>query len=83
MRGYNGIIKTTFLNTLAGNIPSLGVTLKIGNEVVIEYFHQIEYLMYVTPIEYLKHLYPDLEYSRIWSILINFDVKSTLMKNKM
>lgn len=42
MRVYNGIGKTTFLNTLAGNINKLGGTLKIGNGVVIAYFNQIE-----------------------------------------
>ncbi|MFU0251725.1 ABC-F family ATP-binding cassette domain-containing protein [Spiroplasma sp. Moj] len=83
VRGYNGIGKTTFLNTLVGNIPKLGGTLKIGNGVVIAYFHQIEQLMDMTPIEYLKNLYPDLEEGRIRSILANFGVKSTLMQNQM
>ncbi|UZQ29537.1 MAG: ATP-binding cassette domain-containing protein [Spiroplasma phoeniceum] len=78
LRGYNGIGKTTFLNNLAGNIPKLGGTLKIGNGVVITYFHQIEQLIDMTPIEYLKKLYPDLEEGKIRSILANFDVKSTL-----
>ncbi len=83
VRGYNGIEKTTFLNTLAGNLPSLGGTLKLGNGVVIAYFHQIEAIMEMTPIEYLKNLYPDLEEGRIRSILANFEVKSTLMQNQM
>ncbi|MBH8622598.1 MULTISPECIES: ABC-F family ATP-binding cassette domain-containing protein [Spiroplasma] len=83
VRGYNGIGKTTFLNTLAGNIPSLGGTLKLGNGVVIAYFHQIEAIMDMTPIEYLKNLYPELEDGRIRSILANFGVKNTLMQNQM
>ncbi|WP_424526753.1 ABC-F family ATP-binding cassette domain-containing protein [Spiroplasma endosymbiont of Glossina fuscipes fuscipes] len=83
VRGYNGIGKTTFLNTLAGNLPSLGGTLKLGNGVVIAYFHQIEAIMEMTPIEYLKNLYPDFEEGRIRSILANFGVKSTLMQNQM
>ncbi len=83
VRGYNGIGEKTFLNTLAGNIPNLGGTLKIGNGVVIAYFHQIEQLMDMTSIEYLKNLYPDLEEGWIRSILANFGVKSTLMQNQM
>ncbi|ALA97064.1 ABC transporter ATP-binding protein [Spiroplasma kunkelii CR2-3x] len=81
--GYNGIGKTTFLNTLAGNIPKLGGTLKIGNGVVIAYFHQIEQLIDMTPIEYLKNLHPGLKQGQIRSILANFGVKSILMQNQM
>ncbi|AGM25750.1 ABC transporter ATP-binding protein [Spiroplasma syrphidicola EA-1] len=83
VRGYNGIGKTTFLNTIAGVIPPLSGEFELGNNVSIAYFHQIDNVNDFTPIEYLKNIYPDMEEGKVRSTIANFGVKNTLMQNKM
>ncbi|WP_342252318.1 ABC-F family ATP-binding cassette domain-containing protein [Spiroplasma endosymbiont of Amphibalanus improvisus] len=83
VKGYNGIGKTTLLNTLYGLVDKISGTLKLGDQLKIGYFKQIEDLDERTPIEYLKTLKPNLEDKAIKTILASVGIKTSLMFNKM
>lgn len=81
--GYNGIGKTTFLNTIAGAIKPINGKLMIGAGVEIAYFHQTEKNTDQTPISYLMSLYPKMLEPEIRATISRFGVKSELMMNPM
>jgi len=83
IKGYNGIGKTTFLETLAGNIPLITGTVTLGDRMKISYFHQTEAMTEITPFNYLKELdlkLPDVE---IRKLLANFGLKNNLVMKPM
>ncbi|AHF57807.1 ABC-F family ATP-binding cassette domain-containing protein [Spiroplasma eriocheiris] len=83
VKGRNGIGKTTFLNTIAHQIPPLAGEVILGANVQVAYFKQTEKISDLTPIEYLKKISPDLDDKIIRTTLANFGLKTTLMHNKM
>lgn len=83
VKGYNGIGKTTFLNTISGLIKPISGSIQIGNGVELGYFHQIENFDEYTPITYLMNLYPRMLEGEVRSTIGKFGVKSELMMNKI
>jgi len=83
VKGYNGIGKTTFLKTIAKEIPELSGTVEVGNGVLIGFFHQTETFNEMTPVEYLKHEHPAMLENEIRAVIGKFGVKSNLMNNKI
>jgi len=83
VKGYNGIGKTTFLKTLAGELKPISGTVEIGNGVKVAFFHQVENLDDYTPITYLKSEHPQMLDNEIRAVIGRFGVKSNLMNNKI
>ncbi|AVP49581.1 ABC-F family ATP-binding cassette domain-containing protein [Williamsoniiplasma luminosum] len=83
VRGYNGIGKTTFLNTVAHTLKPLTGKLMVGSGVDIAYFHQQEKFEDLTPIAYLMGLYPKMLEGEVRGTISRFGVKSELMLNPM
>ncbi|PPE05975.1 ABC-F family ATP-binding cassette domain-containing protein [Williamsoniiplasma lucivorax] len=83
VRGYNGIGKTTFLNTVAHTLKPLSGNLMVGSGVDIAYFHQQEKFEEMTPIAYLMSLYPKILEGEARATIAKFGVKSELMLNTM
>ncbi|AXK50892.1 ABC-F family ATP-binding cassette domain-containing protein [Spiroplasma alleghenense] len=81
--GYNGIGKTTFLKTLANEIPAVNGTCELGNGVQVAYFRQVEKNTDLTPVQYLKNLHEDMTESVIRGTIAKFGLKSALMNNPM
>ncbi|AHI54240.1 ABC transporter ATP-binding protein [Spiroplasma sabaudiense Ar-1343] len=81
--GYNGIGKTTFLKTLAGEIPAISGTCELGNGVQVAYFRQIEKNTEMTPVQYIKNIHEDMPESTIRATIAKFGLKSALMNNPM
>ncbi|WP_342257976.1 ATP-binding cassette domain-containing protein [Spiroplasma endosymbiont of Nomada ruficornis] len=48
VKGYNGIGKTTFLQTLAGNIPASAGNINLDDRMQVAYFHQTEVMTSTT-----------------------------------
>ncbi|WP_406546066.1 ribosomal protection-like ABC-F family protein [Succinimonas sp.] len=73
--GRNGVGKSTFIKTLAGEIPPLSGTLSISKGVQIGYFaqHQLDYLDTTgTPLSLLTRLAPDKKELELRSFLGGF-----------
>lgn len=73
--GRNGVGKSTFIKTLAGEIPPLSGTLSISKGVQIGYFaqHQLDYLdTEGTPLSLLTRLAPDKKELELRSFLGGF-----------
>ncbi|AUF83233.1 ABC transporter ATP-binding protein [Mesoplasma syrphidae] len=83
VKGYNGIGKTTFLKTVAGEIPKVGGNVMVGNGVETAFFHQVEENNEMTPIAYLMSLYPQMLEGEVRATIGKFGVKSELMMNPM
>lgn len=83
VKGYNGIGKTTFLKTLAGELKPLNGEVALGNGVMVAFFHQVEQFGEESPIELLKREYPLMTDSEIRGTIGRFGVKSNLMNNPM
>ncbi|ATZ18429.1 ABC transporter ATP-binding protein [Williamsoniiplasma somnilux] len=83
VRGYNGIGKTTFLNTIEGSLKPVSGKIMLGNGVDIAYFHQLEHNGDETPIAYLMSLYPEMLEGEVRATIGKFGVKSELMLNPM
>ncbi|WP_338969764.1 ABC-F family ATP-binding cassette domain-containing protein [Spiroplasma endosymbiont of Labia minor] len=81
--GYNGIGKTTFLNTITGNLQPISGKVEIGNGVIIAYFKQTEISDDLTPIEFLMRKFPNMAEQQIRQTIAKFGVKNDLMLNKM
>lgn len=79
VKGYNGIGKTTFLQTLAGNIPIVSGNINLGDKLQVAYFHQNEVISIVTPFNYLKELDIKLSDGEVRKILANFGLRSNLV----
>lgn len=56
VKDYNGIGKTTFLQTLAGNTPVISGNINLVDKMQVAYFHQTEVISSVAPFNYLKEL---------------------------
>ena len=83
VKGYNGIGKTTFLQTLAGNIAALGGTIELGDRMQVSYFHQTEIMTKVSAFSYLKELDIKLADGEIRKLLANFGLASNLVMKPM
>lgn len=81
--GYNGIGKTTFLKTLSSELDPIDGIIKLGNGIEIAYFKQVEDFEDITPIEYMKKIYPEMDDPIIRITIANFGVKTQVMYNKM
>jgi ATPase subunit of ABC transporter with duplicated ATPase domains len=78
--GKNGIGKTTFLKTILGIIPLLGGTIKIPEYNKIVYYSQemIDSPL-VTPLDYIKNDYPNMEDKKARSLLNRYGITSELI----
>lgn len=83
VKGYNGIGKTTFLKTLAGELNPFQGQVELGNGVSVAFFHQIEQFGEETPIQLLKREYPMMTDSEIRQTIGRFGIKSNLMNHPM
>lgn len=83
VKGYNGIGKTTFLKTLAGNIPVVSGNINLGDKMQVAYFHQTEVTSSVTPFNYLKELDIKLPDGEVRKLLANFGLRSNLVMKPM
>lgn len=83
VKGYNGIGKTTFLQTLAGNIPVVSGNINLGDKMQVAYFHQTEVTSSVTPFNYLKELDIKLSDGEVRKLLANFGLRSNLIMKPM
>lgn len=78
VQGYNGIGKTTLLETLTGNIKPISGIITIGDNVTIGYFKQFYNFPELSPIQYLKSLNPEMDDAEIRKILASFGIKREL-----
>ncbi|WP_342223947.1 ATP-binding cassette domain-containing protein [Spiroplasma endosymbiont of Asaphidion curtum] len=78
VQGYNGIGKTTLLETLTGNIKPISGVITIGDNVTIGYFKQFYNFLELSPIQYLKSLNPEMDDGEIRKILASFGIKREL-----
>ncbi|WP_342189641.1 ABC-F family ATP-binding cassette domain-containing protein [Spiroplasma endosymbiont of Dilophus febrilis] len=78
VQGYNGIGKTTLLETLTGNIKPISGIITIGDNVTIGYFKQFYNFPELSPIQYLKSLNPEIDDGEIRKILASFGIKREL-----
>lgn len=78
VQGYNGIGKTTLLETLTGNIKPISGIITIGDNVTIGYFKQFYNFPELSPIQYLKSLNPEMDDGEIRKILASFGIKREL-----
>ncbi|WP_425289619.1 ABC-F family ATP-binding cassette domain-containing protein [Spiroplasma endosymbiont of Phycita roborella] len=83
VKGYNGIGKTTFLQTLAGNIPAFVGNINLDDRMQVAYFHQTEVMTSTTPFNYLKELDIKLNDVEIRRILASFGLRSNLVMKPM
>ncbi|WP_375316987.1 ABC-F family ATP-binding cassette domain-containing protein [Spiroplasma endosymbiont of Virgichneumon dumeticola] len=83
VKGYNGIGKTTFLQTLAGNISAISGKINLGDKMQVAYFHQTEVMSNVTPFNYLKELDIKLSDGEVRKLLANFGLRSNLVMKPM
>ncbi|MCQ3035435.1 MAG: ATP-binding cassette domain-containing protein [Bacilli bacterium] len=82
--GKNGIGKTTFIKTILGKIPAISGTYKIISGTTINYFSQDEDVdKSLTPVEYLKQIYPDKTPLELRTILGGAGVKNNLAIREM
>ncbi|ATZ17662.1 ABC-F family ATP-binding cassette domain-containing protein [Mesoplasma melaleucae] len=84
VKGYNGIGKTTFLKTIAGEIEKISGDLEVGQGVYTNFFHQIDdFEEHETPVSYLLTRYPQMTSGEVRAKIGIFGLKSELMMNKM
>lgn len=83
VKGYNGIGKTTFLQTLAGNIPALAGNISLDDRMQVAYFQQIAVITNITPFNYLKALDIKLNDVEVRRILANFGLRNNLVMKPM
>lgn len=76
--GFNGIGKSTFLKTLAGNIPQINGTFKFSTNVVIGYYEQDNIFDdgEQTPLQFILSEYPKLTESEARGYLARAGLKS-------
>ncbi|MDD3171096.1 MAG: ABC-F family ATP-binding cassette domain-containing protein [Bacilli bacterium] len=78
--GKNGIGKTTFLKTILGILPSLGGKIKIPEYNKIVYYSQeMVDSPLVTPMEYIKNDYPNMEDKKVRGLLSRYGITSELI----
>ncbi|PPE06622.1 ABC-F family ATP-binding cassette domain-containing protein [Mesoplasma corruscae] len=83
VKGYNGIGKTTFLKSAAGEIQPFSGDIKMGNGVAVNFFHQVDdFEEEQTPVTYLLAKHPKLTPSEVRAKLGMFGIKGDLMVNK-
>lgn len=82
--GRNGVGKTTLIRTLLGEIPSLDGDYEFLNGIQIGYYGQDTIIdLNLTPFEYVKSIYPELDNTHVRSLLGRFGVKAELAMRKM
>jgi ATPase subunit of ABC transporter with duplicated ATPase domains len=82
--GQNGVGKTTFLRTILGEIPSLGGSFKWLEGTNVNYFNQDESVnLELTPFEYVKSCYPDMNNTEVRTLLGAVGVRKDLALRKM
>ena len=82
--GQNGVGKTTFLKTILGKIPSLGGSYKWLEGIQVNYFDQDERIdLDMTPFEYVHSFYPELDNTKIRTVLGAVGVRKELSMRKM
>ena len=75
---------TTFIKTILGKIPAISGTYKIISGTTINYFSQDEDVdKSLTPVEYLKQIYPDKTPLELRTILGGAGVKNNLAIREM
>jgi ATPase subunit of ABC transporter with duplicated ATPase domains len=82
--GQNGVGKTTFLRTILHEIPTLGGSFKWLEGTVVNYFNQDEDVdLELTPFDYVKKYYPDLNNTEVRTLLGAVGVRKDLALRKM
>lgn len=81
--GKNGVGKTTLLNTISTEIKPISGEVELGKNVLYSFFKQIEEVIDITPVQYLKNKHPDMTESQIRTKISQFGVKSSLMNQPM
>jgi ATPase subunit of ABC transporter with duplicated ATPase domains len=81
--GRNGIGKTTFLKTLCTEIDAFSGQIDLGNGVSYAYFHQIEHMEAITPIQYLLNKHNNITDAEAKAKLAQFGVRKQLMFQAM
>lgn len=81
--GRNGIGKTTFLKTVCTELDPFDGEVKLGQGVIHNYFHQIEPIEPITPIQYILSKFNDVTEQDVKNKLAQFGVKKQLMFQKM
>jgi len=69
IKGANGIGKTTFIKTILGLIPKISGNIKMAPYNNILYFAQEEYVEDITPIEYIRRVYPAYDNTKVRTLL--------------
>ena len=82
--GQNGVGKTTFLKTIMGNLKTISGSYKWLEGIDINYFDQDEKIdLNMTPFDYVRAHYPDLDNTKVRTALAAVGVKKELALRKM
>ena len=82
--GFNGVGKTTLLNTLMGRLPKLDGFFYLCRAGSIAYFEQeTKWERQVTPLSYLRRLFPDRREGELRGALARAAVKREHMRQEM
>ena len=81
--GANGVGKTTFVKTILGLLDAKGGSIKLAPYNDITYFSQEEDLEDITPVEYVRMLYPKMDNTSIRTLLGSYGVKGELAISSM
>lgn len=82
--GQNGVGKSTFLKTILGRIPSIGGSYKWLEGTVVNYYDQDEKInLSLSPFDYVRSYYPDLNNTQVRSALAACGVKKELAMRSM
>jgi ATPase subunit of ABC transporter with duplicated ATPase domains len=81
--GRNGIGKTTLLKTMCTEIDAFSGTIELGHNVSYAYFHQIEEMEPITPIQYLLNHHDKITEADAKAKLAQFGVRKQLMFQAM
>lgn len=82
--GQNGVGKTTFLKTILGKLPSLGGSYRWLDGIQVNYFDQDEAIdLEMSPFEYVRSFYPDLDNTKVRTVLGAVGVRKELAIRKM
>lgn len=83
IKGYNGVGKTTFLNTITGFIPAWSGQFNLHQGVITIYFDQLDSFEGYTPINYLMNKNPELLEHEARALLGKYGIKAQLMNNPL
>lgn len=81
--GANGVGKTTFVKTVLGIIPKLGGSIKLAPYNNVLYYAQEEEIPDMTPIDYVRVLYPSMDNTEIRTLLGVYGLSGKLATEKI